>query len=261
MPYYTNHFGQRLFYEDIGEGEVLLFIHPPGMGRKVFKQQHELADHYRLIFPDLSGHGDSDTTDLSPSLEDFASEIKQLMDHLSIEQIILVGYSAGGAVAQYFALQYPKKAKALILSGAFPKVDTFFLWFEFFMGIKWVKRSPGSLAMLLSKSHFRRPEFKQELRNHMAKSDPEVWREFYKQALKHDCRHDLAKLEMPLLLMYGERAVWINHHACFYRECPDATLVIVDRALHQLPATHGPIINQSIINFIERKVGTEKKAK
>ncbi|WP_079525446.1 alpha/beta fold hydrolase [Halobacillus hunanensis] len=260
MPYFTNQFGQRLFYEDTGEGEVLLFLHPPGMGRKVFIQQHDLANHYRLILPDLSGHGDSDTTDLSPSLEDFAEEIKQLIDVLQINQVILVGYSAGGAVAQYFALQYPTNVKALILSGAFPYVDTFFLRFEFSMGMRWVKRSPQTLAMLLGKSHFRRPEYKQELRDHMNKSDPKVWYEFYKQAFNHDCRHNLEQLKMPILLMYGERAVWINHHAKFYRACPDATLVVVDRALHQLPATHWPTFNQSIIDFIERKIekGTAK---
>ncbi|UOQ44447.1 alpha/beta hydrolase [Halobacillus salinarum] len=66
------------------------------MGRKVFKQQHELAELYRLIVVDLSGHGDSEVVNASPDLSFFAKEMKQLIDYLQLEQVVLVGYSCGG---------------------------------------------------------------------------------------------------------------------------------------------------------------------
>ncbi|UOQ44446.1 alpha/beta hydrolase [Halobacillus salinarum] len=157
-------------------------------------------------------------------------------------------------VAQEFALTYPERLKALILSGAFPKVATMGLRFEFFGGIHWIKKSPATLAWLLSKSHFRNSRYKYELREHMAKSNPEVWLSYYEHALIYDCTSRLHELEMPLLFLYGERAVWINHHARFYRNCKDATLVFVDQAFHQIPATHPQYFNPSIHEFLVRKL-------
>ncbi|MFQ3545079.1 alpha/beta hydrolase [Halobacillus rhizosphaerae] len=254
MPDYKDELGRRLFYEDIGEGEPLVFIHPPGMGRKVFIEQHPLAKHYRLILPDLSGHGDSDVVNACPDLSFFAKEIKQLLDHLQLEKVVLVGYSCGGMISQEFALTYPSRLKALILSGGFPKVDTFGLQFEFFGGIRWVQKDAATLAWLLSKSHFRGKDFKYELREHMEKSDPSVWLSYYKHAQAYDCTSRLNELKMPLLLLYGEKEVWINHHSRFYHQCEDASLTLVDQAFHQIPATHPHIFNPAVHHFIQRKV-------
>ncbi|MCA1012414.1 alpha/beta fold hydrolase [Halobacillus halophilus] len=258
MPYFTEKHGKQLFYEDKGNGEAIIFIHPPGMGRKVFRQQHALAEHFRIIFPDLSGNGDSELVTKAPDITFYAREIKQLVDHLRIDKVSLVGYSCGGMVAQEFALTYPKRVHALILAGGFPKVDTGGLRFEFLVGMEWVRKSPETLAKLLSNSHFRDPDIKQELSEHMAKSSPDAWYEFYNRGFRFDCSRRLPKLEVPLLLMYGTKEFWINHHVKYYFNCPDTTLVYIERAYHQIPATHWPIFNQYIKEFIEKKVSSKK---
>ncbi|WP_254434212.1 alpha/beta fold hydrolase [Halobacillus sp. Marseille-Q1614] len=252
MPVYINKDHQRMFYEEIGTGEVLLCIHPPGMGRKVFVNQYELSSTFRLIIPDLSGHGDSDTTKIAPAISDYSSELLDLLEHLQLKEVILFGYSAGGSIAQDFALTFPDRVKALILSGAFPKVAVKLLEVEFKAGMSWVKQDPGSLAKLLSFSHFKSPEIRAELEHHMSKSDPFVWYHFYNESLKYDCTDRLQEFKMPLLLLYGNRAKWIKYHVKYYQSCSDPSLVIVDGAFHQLPASHGPIVNQAIRDFYER---------
>ncbi|MFC7062848.1 alpha/beta fold hydrolase [Halobacillus seohaensis] len=252
MPFYTNVDGQRIFYEDHGVGNVILFIHPPGMGRKVFEQQQELAEHYRIILPDLSGHGDSDTVKLSPEISDYTLEILSLIDHLQLDQIILFGYSAGGAVAQDFTLSNPNRVKGLILSGAFPKVDTKILAFQFEIGMQWVRENPDSLAQVLSQTHFQDTVTREEQRHHMLKSDPIVWYEFYKHSSQYDCSKQLEKIQVPILLLYGKRSFWVYHHARFYRRCSKASLTVVDNAFHQLPATQGPTVNLAVRDFFSR---------
>ena len=69
-----------MFYEEYGEGIPIIFIHPPGMGRKVFVYQQHLANHMRVILPDLSGHGESDTVEESVSISFYANEIMHLMN-------------------------------------------------------------------------------------------------------------------------------------------------------------------------------------
>lgn len=86
------------FYEEYGQGIPIIFIHPPGMGRKVFYYQRLLSKHFRVIFPDLSGHGDSDHIDQPASISYYANEIAQFMDALHIDKAVLFGYSAGGLI-------------------------------------------------------------------------------------------------------------------------------------------------------------------
>ncbi|MCP3029325.1 alpha/beta fold hydrolase [Halobacillus sp. A5] len=261
MGYILNQEGQRLYYEDRGTGNAILCIHPPGMGRKVFNYQLELSNHFRLILPDLSGHGDSDSIKLNPKIDDFVDELLTVINHLNIDQVLLFGYSAGGSAAQAFALKYPERVKGLILSGAFPKVKSKLLKMEFLTGMAWLKKKPDSLARILSKSHFKNERVKLEQYHHILKSDPDVWYSYYKESLFYDCSRQLDKLDMPMLLMYGGRAEWVNHHAPFYRECPQANLVIVEKAYHQLPATHSKAVNQSILDFFNRTYVTKDEAR
>ncbi|WP_082235629.1 alpha/beta fold hydrolase [Halobacillus massiliensis] len=252
MPFYTKKNGQRIFYEDIGAGEILLFVHPPGMGRKVFLNQHQLSSEFRLIIPDLCGHGDSDTDKDAPSIRDYAEEIRELLEELKINEVILFGYSAGGSIAQEFALSFQDKVKALILSGAFPKVAVKMLEIEFKAGMWWVKNSPDTLAKLLSFSHFKSAEIRRELEDHMAKTDPLIWYQFYKASLHYDCTDRLPSLEVPQLLLYGNRSKWINHHLKYYQVCGAPSLVMIDGAYHQIPASHGPVVNQAVRDFYQR---------
>ncbi|MCP3031822.1 alpha/beta hydrolase [Halobacillus sp. A1] len=252
MPFYMNEDGQRLFFEDCGTGSIILFIHPPGMGRKAFLQQHELAEQFRIIVPDLSGHGDSDAVNLSPTIEHYAEEIRHLVDYLKVDQVFVFGYSAGGSVAQQFALRYPEKVKGLILAGAFPKVDTMILKFEFKAGMSRLKQEARSLAKIIAASHFKEPEIRLEVEEHMMKSDRMVWHQFYKNAYHYDCTSRLDELVMPVLLLYGTRPPWINKHLKYYRVLPKASLVVVDHASHQIPATHAPVVNQAVREFFNR---------
>lgn len=256
MPYYTNKQGKQLFYDDRGNGEAFVFIHPPGMGRKVFKMQHSLAEHYRVIFPDLSGNGDSETVSKEPDIPFFAREIVELVDHLKLDKVIVVGYSCGGMIAQELALSYPDRVKGVVLAGGFPKVNTGMLHFEFTVGMEWVQQSTETLAKLLSHSHFRSAEVKRELSEHMAKSDPDVWYQFYHAALYYDCSERLHQIQAPILLAYGVKEFWINYHSFFYRRCEDVTFCLIERAYHQIPATHAPQFHEMIHRFVRNKITT-----
>ncbi|KHE67077.1 alpha/beta fold hydrolase, partial [Halobacillus sp. BBL2006] len=88
---------------------------------------------------------------------------------------------------------------------------------------------------------------------HMAKSDPDAWYEFYNRALHFDCSRRLSRLSAPLLVIYGNKEFWINYHAKYYRKCEDATLAVIECAYHQTPATHAPIFNKTVREFLQKK--------
>jgi pimeloyl-ACP methyl ester carboxylesterase len=107
--------GARVAYRDEGTGEVLLLIH--GLGGSSYGWRAvlpTLSKKYRVIAPDLPGHGLSDPPrDYSPAT--FAVWLRDLLDALGIPTVTMVGHSLGGAVAMQFAHQHRDYCRRLIL--------------------------------------------------------------------------------------------------------------------------------------------------
>lgn len=109
--------GKKIAYDDIGSGIPIVFIHPPGMGRYVFHYQYKLQKKFRVIFPDLSGHGDSDRLHEHENLiVEYGNEIISLLDTLHLSTAVICGYSAGGTIAQYLATHFQDRVKGVIFT-------------------------------------------------------------------------------------------------------------------------------------------------
>ncbi len=74
-----------------------------------------LARRFRVLVYDLRGHGASDAPGDNYTLQELASDVAALLDHLQISNAAFVGISIGGMIGQHFALQYPEKLAGLIL--------------------------------------------------------------------------------------------------------------------------------------------------
>ncbi len=77
-----------------------------------------------LVGVDLRGRGDSDKPDSGYGLEEHASDVVRVLDHLGLESAVLVGHSMGGFVALKTALEFPERVRALVLlDGGWPRVE------------------------------------------------------------------------------------------------------------------------------------------
>lgn len=110
--------GVSLEYDDIGNGVPLLLIHGFPMDRTLWRAQIAgLWQHYRVIAPDLRGFGQSsETTGEAISMDQYAADLKALLDSLNVKQAIIGGLSMGGYVALAFYAQYPERTSGLILA-------------------------------------------------------------------------------------------------------------------------------------------------
>lgn len=114
----------RLYYELEGNGDDLLLIHGVTGYLDTWKYVRQpLARHFRLILPDLRGHGRSDKPNMRYSVEMFVRDLVGLLDVLQIDQCIVAGHSLGGFIAQQMAVDAPERVRALILICTAPKVD------------------------------------------------------------------------------------------------------------------------------------------
>jgi len=107
--------GIDLHVTDVGSGEPLLMLH--GLAVDASAQAHEietLADSYRVIAPDLRGHGRS-TRPTTFTLRDHVDDMIALLDTLGIARTAVLGGSMGSYVAQALALTVPQRVQKMIL--------------------------------------------------------------------------------------------------------------------------------------------------
>jgi pimeloyl-ACP methyl ester carboxylesterase len=108
--------GDRIAYVDEGAGEVLLLIHGMGGSSSSWRDLiPKLAKKYRVIAPDLLGHGQSDKPRGDYSVGSFAVSLRDLLDTLGIPKATIVGHSLGGGIAMQFAHQHRDYCQRLIL--------------------------------------------------------------------------------------------------------------------------------------------------
>jgi 3-oxoadipate enol-lactonase len=122
--------GVELAYTDQGpdmgpKGLPILFLHAFPLNKSMWEPQIQaLADRFRVITLDLRGHGESDAPLWCYTMEQFAEDVKGLLDHLAIRQSVLAGLSMGGYVLFAFYRQYGDRVKALILADTRAGADT-----------------------------------------------------------------------------------------------------------------------------------------
>ncbi len=110
--------GVSIEYDDIGNGVPLLLIHGFPHDRTLWRPQIAgLSQIYRVIAPDLRGFGQSsDTSGEAVSMEQYATDLKSLLDSLNVKQAAIGGISMGGYIALAFYAQYADRVKGLILA-------------------------------------------------------------------------------------------------------------------------------------------------
>ena len=113
---------RELFVTDAGEGAPVVLLHGGGPGAtgisNYVRNVDALAQHFRVIVPDLPGYGQSSKDlDFSDPFGDLATAIRGLLDELSVDRAHVVGNSYGGAAALRLALDRPDRVDRLVLMG------------------------------------------------------------------------------------------------------------------------------------------------
>lgn len=114
--------GFQLYYEDRGDGEPLLLLHGgTGIGadwKLVFTGGD--PEGFRVIVPDLRGHGRSTSPSRTFTFRQAAADIFALLDRLGIERVKAIGLSMGAKTLLHMATGQPNRIAAMVLVSATP---------------------------------------------------------------------------------------------------------------------------------------------
>src|ERR1039457_2942617 len=115
----------EIFYEIRGNGPPVVLLHP-------FPCDHEfwhpvaaaLDSRYRLILPDLRGHGDSEIGEGPALMRKHAGDVARVLDAAGIGKAAFIGCSIGGYILFEFWRRFRARVTSLVLCDTRPQADT-----------------------------------------------------------------------------------------------------------------------------------------
>lgn len=204
--------GLTYYYEISGKGEPLLVLHG-GLGSiNMFGMAlPALAGHRRLIAVDLHGHGRTQLGTRDISYVDQGADMAALVKSLGYDQVAVMGYSFGAGVAFQFAVQHPAMVSRLVLISAPMAQDGFFAEM-----LPQQAQVGAAMAPMMKDT----PMYQSYI---AVAPDPNEFPKLLDQmgALmrkSYDWSADVAKLTMPVMLVYGDSdMIRPDHMVKFYQ--------------------------------------------
>ena len=115
----------EICYEVLGSGPPVVLLHPFPANHEFWRPVSQaLVSRYRLILPDLRGHGESGVGEGPARIEKHAEDIARILDHADAGRVPLVGASIGGYIFFEFWRRYRGRVAAAVLCNTKAPADT-----------------------------------------------------------------------------------------------------------------------------------------
>lgn len=115
----------EIAYAVMGDGAPVVLLHPfPAHHEFWLPAAHALATRYRVLMPDLRGHGDSEAGDGPATIAKHAGDLTRVLQDCDIGRAVFVGVSIGGYILFEFWRKFPGRVAGLVLSDTRAQPDT-----------------------------------------------------------------------------------------------------------------------------------------
>jgi len=116
---------EPIVYEEAGTGEpTLVFVHCWSCDKSYWAGQiNYFSKNYKVIAIDLAGHGESGVGRMDWTIENYAKDVKAVVDKEKLDKVILIGHSMGGPVVLAATQLLGNKVKALVSIDTFQDIE------------------------------------------------------------------------------------------------------------------------------------------
>jgi pimeloyl-ACP methyl ester carboxylesterase len=235
----------QLNCREAGSGPPVVLLHGLGGSHTVWNELiAPLAEEFRVLVPDLRGHGQSPNPPGSTySFPEMAGDVERLLDDHQLPNAHLVGLSAGGYLALYEAVHSPTRVRSLVLISSAGHAE------QHTRGIvdRWATtlRDDGfdAYALRLLKDLYypdwieAHLDYADEVREQLRGADLRGTAGWAAATKTYDLRGRLGKLRLPTLIIQGmDDAVVDSSHARLLRQTiPGAELKLLAQTGHMVP--------------------------
>ena len=268
MPYLTADDGVKLYYEEVGTGIPIVFVHEfAGDCRSYEPQVRHFGQRYRCITYNARGYPPSDVPkDGERYTQDRArDDIRAVLDALKIDKAHIVGLSMGGFATLHFGFAYPERARSLVIAGcgygAAPDKRA-----QFAEEAESAAKNFESQGMANAAEPYGLGPTRVQFQN----KDPRGWREFVDQLKEHstdgaaltmrgvqkrrpslfDLVDKMKTITAPTLIMTGDED-WpcLEPGILMKRTIPTAALVVMPSTGHTINLEEPAAFNQHLSDF------------
>jgi len=268
MPFVTADDGVKLYYEEAGQGDALVFVHEYAGDHRAWEpQMRYFSRRYRCITYSARGYPPSDVPGEGAYSQDRARlDILSILDGLSIKKAHICGLSMGGFATLHFGLHHADRALSLVVAGCG-------------YGAEGDERERfqaevEATAQLIERSTGK--EFADQYaigptRVQFQNKDPRGWAEFHQQLSEHDLvgaantmrgvqktrpslyelESELKKLDVPTLVMTGdEDEPCLQPNVFLKRTIRSSALVVLPNSGHTINIEEPEMFNRSVDDFL-----------
>ncbi|MCU0509302.1 MAG: alpha/beta fold hydrolase [Anaerolineae bacterium] len=256
--------GVRLAVREAGAAEkpALLLIHGFPLDSAMWDAQLSgLAQHCRVVAPDLRGHGASDAPPGPYSIDQHADDLAALLDALGIQRAVVGGLSMGGYVALSVWRRHPARVSALALIDTRANADTPEAKAAREATIGRIRErgvavlAEEMLPRLLAPENQGKTEIERAVRE-MILRQPVEGMAGALEAMRDraDATDLLTGVTVPAAVIVGEADVItpVSVAEDLARRLPDARLVVVPRAGHMAPVEAPQEVNAALLELARR---------
>ena len=274
MPYITSSATQEkaeIYYEDYGKGQPVILIHGWPLSHKAWEQQawKLVESGYRCITYDRRGFGASSKTWDGYDYTSLATDLKALIDQLSLENVVIVGFSMGGGEVVRYLTKFgsSKIAKAALVSSIIPLVakkedNPDGVPQEDLDGImKALQNDRVGFLKNFHRNFYNYDNFKDKISEAQLHYDwsiashasPRATIQAAKAWAETDFRSELTNVDVPTLIIHGTGDNIVPKATSGDQAAsgiPDNTYKTIDEAPHGLNLTHADTLNDLLISFL-----------
>ena len=275
MPFVTagreNSAAIRIYYEDHGSGSPVVLVHGYALNGHSWEKQEAalLAAGHRVITYDRRGFGASSRPSVGYDFDTLAADLHILLSRLDLRGVVLTGFAMGtGEVARYLAVHSPGRVKAAVLVA--PLLPFLLKTHDNPEGIdrsvfdrlaaRITADRPAAMKDFLDRS------YNIDLLGGDRVSD-QAWQNSFYVAISasahaalrcvtaclEDFRDDLARVKIPVLVIYGDQDRILPYEATS-RRLPallrNARSTVIAGGPHSIIWTHADEVNQALLHFI-----------
>lgn len=107
MPYLTMSDGIKLYYENYGEGETLVFCHGLNSSHIANKEFYdEFGEDFNIVLYDQRGHSYSDKSTIHMNVQRLGQDLNEIIESLNLNEVTLIGHSMGAATIYSYVNQF-----------------------------------------------------------------------------------------------------------------------------------------------------------
>jgi 3-oxoadipate enol-lactonase len=209
--------GAKITYEVHGNGPPLVLLHPFPTNRHFWEPLvRALESRYRLIRPDLRGHGESRVGD-GASMANHAEDVHDILRECDVERVAFIGVSIGGYLLFEFWRRFRQQVAVLVLSNTRAQADSDEARANRLKAAAEVEKNGTATfldamipKLLGASTHINRPDIVARARGMMEAMSREGLAAVQRgMALRPDSVATLATINVPTLIVRGEEDVLI----------------------------------------------------